>query len=276
MISELCIFDLATGTAEVLLRHDGHIEAPNWHPDGYLLVNGGGRLFRVDLSDPHLVPIDTGFATALNNDHGISPDGTMLAISDKVETGKSAIYLLPVTGGVPVRVTEQVPSWWHGWSPDGARLAYVGVRRAGQPISLYTCALDGSDEICLAEDFDHIDGPDYTPDGQWIWFNGEKGGAVDLWRIRPDGSGLERMTHDDAVNWFPHPSPDGEHVVYLAYPAGTQGHPADLDVSLRIMPAAGGATRHLVDLFGGQGTLNVPSWAPDSARFAFMRFVKGG
>lgn len=272
MISELCIFDLDLGAATVLLTHEGHIEAPNWHPDGFLLVNGGGRLYRVPLDAPELQPVDTGRHAELNNDHGISPDGRTLAISDKTDTPESCIYLLPLTGGTPERVTALVPSWWHGWSPDGARLAYVGVRRKGGPVSLYTCALDGSDEVCVAEDFDHIDGPDYTPDGTWIWFNGERDGAVDLWRIRPDGSGLERMTDDDAVNWFPHPSPDGAHVVYLAYPPGTKGHPGGLDVSLRILPAEGGPTRHLTDLHGGQGTINVPSWAPDSRRFAFMRF----
>ena len=272
MQSELCIFELATGRTQFLLRHDGQIEAPNWHPDGYLIVNGGGLIYRVPIAAPALQLIDTSFATGCNNDHGLSPDGLTLALSDKTETGQSCIYTMPLSGGPPTRVTALVPSWWHGWSPDGARLTYVGVRRAGGPVSLYSCALDGSDERCICDSFDHIDGPDYTPDGEWIWFNGERTGAVDLFRIRPDGSGLEQMTNDTAVNWFPHPSPDGQHVVYLAYPSGTTGHPGDLDVALRIMPAAGGPTRELVRLHGGQGTINVPSWAPDSRRFAFMRF----
>ena len=274
MQSELCIYDLATGQAEVLLRHDGHIEAPNWHPDGFLIVNGGGLLCQVPLDAPALNPIDTGFATACNNDHGLSPDGLTLALSDKTETGKSCIYLMPLAGGQPQRVTPKVPSWWHGWSPDGARLVYVGVRRPDGPVSLYSCTLDGSDERCVAEDFDHIDGPDYTPDGQWIWFNGERAGAVDLWRIHPDGTGLQQMTSDASVNWFPHPSPDGKHVVYLAYPPGTKGHPGGLDVSLRLLPASGGPSRELVRLYGGQGTINVPSWAPDGQKFAFMRFTR--
>lgn len=273
MISELCIFDLATQASRVLLRHEGHIEAPNWHPDGYLIVNGSGLLFRVPLEAPELIALPTGFATGCNNDHGFSPDGQTLAISDKTETGQSCIYLLPIGGGTPTRVTAKVPSWWHGWSPDGARIAYVGVRQAGGPVALFTCARDGSDERCVTEDFDHVDGPDYSPDGVWIWFNGERDAAVDLWRIRPDGTGLQRMTDDVAVNWFPHPSPDGAHVVYLAYPAGTKGHPAGLNVSLCMMPAEGGTSRLLCDLWGGQGTINVPSWSPDGKQFAFMRYA---
>ena len=271
MRSELCIYDLADDSVSVLLDHDGHIEAPNWHPDGYLIVNGGGRLYRISLDAPALTPIDTGFATTCNNDHGISPDGRMLVISDSSRTARSCIYTLPVTGGEPRRVTKETPSYWHGWSPDGETLAYV-AQRGDTPFALYTCPVTGGEETCVNAEFDHIDGPDYTPDGQWIWFNGERDGAVDLWRIRPDGTELKRMTADETVNWFPHPSPDGRHILYLAYPAETHGHPADLSVNLRLMPAAGGPARTLCAMRGGQGTINVPCWAPDSRRFAFMRY----
>ncbi len=270
MQSELCLCDLS-GAIEVVLVEDGVIEAPNWHPDGYLVVNGGGLLYRVPLDAPALEPIDTGFATELNNDHGLSPDGTLLAISDKTEHGENCIYTLPVTGGVPEPVTAEVPSWWHSWSPDGARMAYPGAR-GDRVLRLYTCAAVGGDERLVMDGFDHIDGPDYTPDGAWLWFNGEREGAVDLWRVHPDGTGLERMTAGETVDWFPHPSPDGAHVLWLAYPPGTEGHPGGRDVTLRLMPAAGGPGRVLTALFGGQGSLNVPSWAPDSQRFAFMRY----
>lgn len=272
MISELCTYDLTSGEVSTILRHDDHIEAPNWHPDGVLVVNGGGRLFRVLLDRPALEAIDTGFAAALNNDHGLSPDGRTLALSDKTETGKSCIYLMDWGGGPLVRVTDKVPSWWHGWSPDGTRLVYAGVRRADGPVSIWSCNLDGTGERCVTEDFDHADGPDYSADGRWIWFNGERGGAVDLWRVRPDGSDLQQMTDDAAVNWFPHPSPDGAHVVYLAYPPETAGHPGGLDVTLRMMPQSGGASREVLALHGGQGSINVPSWAPDSRAFAFVRY----
>jgi Tol biopolymer transport system component len=273
MQSELCIHDLGTAETRVLLTRDGIIEAPNWHADGFLLVNGDGKLFRVPLDAPELVEVPTGEVGRLNNDHGISPDGRWIAISAHGAERKSAIWVMPLAGGEPRRVTPKVPSWWHSWSPDGERLAYAAVRRADGPVSLYTCAVDGSDEVCVCEEFDHVDGPDYSPDGRWIWFNGEREGRVDLWRIHPDGTGLERMTSGDTVDWFPHPSPDGRLVLYLAYPPGTLGHPANLDVALRVMSAEGGESREVVRLHGGQGTINVPCWAPDSSRFAFMRFV---
>lgn len=268
--SQLCIYDCGSDAVTVLLDHLGHIEAPNWHPDGYLIVNGGGQLFRVLLDAPALIEIDTGFAQACNNDHGISPDGTQLVISDSTRTAQSCIYTLPIEGGNPTRVTDQTPSYWHGWSPDGATLAYAAKR--GAAFGLYTCPAAGGPETCVIDSFDHIDGPDYTPDGAWIWFNGEDDGQVDLWRIRPDGTGLARMTDDRLVNWFPHPSPDGKSVLFLAYPAGTKGHPAGLDVALRMMPASGGPSVELTQLWGGQGTINVPCWAPDSRQFAFMRY----
>lgn len=269
MQSEVCLSDLS-GDVEVVLQTSLHLEAPNWHRDGYLILNGGGRLWRLPLETGELGPIDTGFAARLNNDHGLSPDGTTLAISDATEEGKSCIYLLPVGGGQPGRVTGRVPSWWHGWSPDGQRLAYAAAR--GGPVTICTCRLDGSDEVELTPGFDHCDGPDYSADGEWVWFNGERDGSVDLWRVRPHGSDLERMTREETVDWFPHPSPCGRHLVYLAYPPGTKGHPGEKDVALRLMPQDGGESREIVRLHGGQGTINVPSWAPDGERFAFVRY----
>lgn len=276
MISELCIYDLGSGDVQCLLRHRGHIEAPNWHPEGYLIVNGGGRLYRVPMDAPALERIDTDFAVTLNNDHGISPDGTRLAVTDKTESGVACIYTLPVEGGVPVRVTDATPSWWHGWSPDGERHVYAGAQRGDRVVRIYTCRADGGDEVRLVDGFEHSDGPDYTPGGDWVWFNGERDGSVDLWRIRPGGSDLERMTGGGSVDWFPHPSPCGAHVLYLAYPEGTEGHPAGVEVTLRLMPAEGGLSRDLCALYGGQGTINVPCWAPGGGRFAFVRYGREG
>ncbi len=274
MRSELAIYDFSTGQAETVLQTERLIEAPNWTPDGRaLIVNGDGRLFRVALDgSPDLVEIDTGFATRLNNDHGISPDGTTLAISDKTEEEKSCVYILPIGGGTPKRITAHVPSYWHGWSPDGKTLAYTGKRDAG--FDIYVCPAAGGEESCLTSGFEHCDGPDYTPDGEWIWFNGKRDGRMQLWRMRPDGSALERMTDDERVNWFPHPSPDGRTILYLAYENGVEGHPRDHDVELRAMPASGGLPEVLLGLYGGQGSINVPCWAPDSTRFAFVRYAR--
>lgn len=272
MPSELAIFDIETGQAETVLRTERLIEAPNWTPDGRaLIVNGDGNLFRVALEGTaELVEIDTGFARKINNDHGIAPDGRSLVISDGTENGSSCIYTLPVEGGTPRRVTESTPSYWHGWSPDGKTLAYCAQR--GGLFDIYTCPTEGGAETRLTHGGGHADGPDYTPDGQWIWFNSSRGGTMQLWRMHPDGAGLQAMTDDERVNWFPHPSPDGRHVLYLAYENGVEGHPRDRDVELRLMPAEGGQSRTLLKLFGGQGSINVPCWEPGSRRFAFMRY----
>ena len=64
-------------------------------------------------------------------------------------------------------------------------------------------------------------------------------------------------------------------MVYIAYAKGDVepgDHPANKNVELRLVPAEGGASKTIVKLFGGQGTINVNSWAPDSHRFAFVSY----
>ncbi|WP_340159402.1 hypothetical protein [uncultured Hoeflea sp.] len=271
MRSQLCIYDLATGVVEEVLSTPRLIEAPNWMPDGSsLVVNGDGRMFRIPLDAPELVAIDTGHALKCNNDHGISPDGSQLVISDSTDTGQSCIWILPITGGTPRRITVEVPSWWHGWSPDGKTLAYVGRRE--DVFGLYTIEIEGGAEQRIVSGGGHYDGPDYSPDGAWIWFNSDRGGSMDLWRIPAAGGMPEQMTADDRVNWFPHPAPGGSKVLYLSYQPGTEGHPRDRDVELRLLDLADGSVRTLLKLFGGQGTINVPCWSPDGGRFAFVRY----
>ncbi|MEY1556228.1 TolB family protein [Yoonia sp. R2331] len=276
MISELVIHDTATGAEDVIHRADVHFEAPNWSPcGGFLVINSGGQILRVDLAAPEVLQrIDTGACTHCNNDHGISPDGLKLMISDSPGRGTSIIYRLPIGGGAPERVTPLAPSYWHGWSPDGARIAYVGRRKG--IFHICTSAVDGTDEVILTDGPGHRDGPDYTPDGRWIWFNSDHHGrGADLWRMRPDGDDLQQMTDDERVKWFPHPSPDGRDVLYLAYPEGTTGHPGDLPVELRLMDATGGNIRALAAFNGGQGSINVPCWHPEGGRFAYVRYPKG-
>lgn len=264
------IIDVATLKTRTVLVTPRHVEAPNWTPDGQaLMVNADGRLFRIDLENPALVAIDTGTCFEMNNDHGPSPDGTLMAISDKAETGKSCIYVVPTTGGTPRRITQKVPSWFHGWSPDGQCVTYPCVRD-GQ-FGIATCTLAGVETVLISGP-GHYDGPDFTPDGDWIWFNSDRGGDMALWRMRADGSAAQQMTEGDRVDWFPHPSPDGRNLCYLSYPPGTIGHPFGSHVELRLMPVAGGSPTTLHRIFGGQGCLNVPSWSPDGRQFAYVRY----
>ena len=275
MRSEIVIHHIGDHQEEVIFQTDKLIEAPNWSPDGkFLIVNGDGLIFRLDLDDPSaLHHIDTSPIDHCNNDHGISPDGTTLVISDSPGRGTSLMYTLPITGGTPRLVTPNAPSYWHGWSPDGKTLTYT-ARRDGI-FQICTIPVEGGDEAILTQGTGHRDGPDYTPDGKWIWFNSDHhGDTPELWRMQTDGSALERMTNDAFVNWFPHPSPDGKWVLYLAYPSDTEGHPRDKDVALKLMPPAGGAPKTVAQFNGGQGTMNVPNWAPDGKSFAYVRYKR--
>ena len=272
MLSSLEIYDLATGSVRVVLQHDARIEAPNWDPAGAsLLVNGEGRLFRVPLDRPTLVPVDTGFARRCNNDHGISPDGSRIVISNHRDRG-SEMFLLPSGGGEPALVSVDAPSWWHGWSPDGTTLAYVAARGGRRVIDVYVMPVTGGSETRLTGGEGHCDGPDYSADGSRIYYNCDRGGHAQIWVMGADGADQHRLFADDHVNWFPHPSPDGRHVLYLAYLPGTTGHPADLPVALCLMDPDGGNRRRVREFTGGQGSINVPCWAPDGSAFAYMRY----
>lgn len=263
---------IASTDRRVIYHTRGHIEAPNWSLDGsYMLYNSGGLLYKIPATGGTPEQIDTGFANRLNNDHGISPDGTEIVISDQSqEDGQSLIYVLPIEGGTPRRVTALGPSYWHGWSPDGQTLAYVGLRN--DEYDIYTIPVEGGEETRLttAEGLD--DGPDYTPDGQYIYFNSVRTGTMQIYRMKADGTDVSPLTDDALNDWFPHPSPDGQWIVFLSYEPDVEGHPANQDVMLRLMPADGGEARVIAKLFGGQGTINVPSWSPDSEHVAFVSY----
>ena len=248
-----------------------HLEAPNWSRDGtFILYNSGGRIWRLPSAGGEPQRIDTGFANRCNNDHGLSPDGTRLVISDQSQERNSLIYTLPITGGTPQRVTRLGPSYWHGWSPDGKTLTYCAERQG--EFDVYTIPAAGGEETRLTTTAGLDDGPDYSPDGRFIYFNSERSGSMQIWRMRSDGTDQTQVTADAFNNWFPHPSPDGRWLVFLSYAQEVKGHPANQDVTLRLMPVTGGRPEILAKLFGGQGTLNVPSWSPDGKKLAFVSY----
>jgi hypothetical protein len=277
---------LETVTLETTIRHviylaPNRFEAPNWSHDGsYFIFNRNGHLEKLPVAGEPEV-INTGFADKVNNDHGISPDSTQLAISDNSQETKSAdgkithdslVYLLPISGGPPQRMTQTGPSYWHGWSPEGKTLAFVGQRNGD--FDIYTVPVSGGDETRLTTAKGLDDGPEYSPDGQYIYFNSERTGHMQIWRMRPDGSEQEQVFTDDYNNWFPHISPDGKWMVFLTYEPDVTGHPENKDVMLRLMSLTDKDKEItvLTKLFGGQGTINVPSWSPDSKSVAFVSY----
>jgi len=275
--SFLEIFDIGNGQRSIVKEFPFSIEAPNWTPDGkWLVYNSRGKLYKIspDLSgEPE--EIFTGFATNCNNDHVISLDGKQIAISHGTkEDRKSRVYTLPFEGGTPVLVTPMAPSYLHGWSPDKKMLAYCADRNGNYDV--YVIPAEGGEEIRLttAEGLD--DGPEYSPCGHYIWFNSVRSGLMQVWRMKADGSEQTQMTFDDTRNaWFPHISPDGEQIAFITYTKGDVEpgqHPQNKNVELRLMSAKGGEAKTLIKLFGGQGTLNVNSWSPDSKRFAFVSY----
>ncbi len=267
--------DVHTGERKVLKEFDYVIEAPNWTQDGrYLVYNSRGRMYTYALETGEINEIDIGFAIDCNNDHVLSPDNTQLAVSHFTnEDATSRIYILPLSGGKPRLVTDNGPSYLHGWSPDGHRLAYCAERN-GQ-YDIYTISVEGGEETRLTDEVGLDDGPEYSPDGKHIWFNSTRTGLMQVWRMETDGSNPIHMVQEDANCWFPHVSPNGEWVVYIAYDKDdveAGDHPPNKNVELRLVPAAGGPSKTIVKLFGGQGTMNVNSWSPDNRTIAFVSY----
>lgn len=248
------------------------IEAPNWLKDGKTLIyNSQGKLYRIPVTGGKPEVIDTNFANRCNNDHGVSPDGNTLVISDQSQTDrKSRIYTLPVTGGKPKLITELAPSYWHGWSPDGKKLAYCAERN--KEFDIYSIGVDGGKETRLTTAQGLDDGPEYSHDGQFIYFNSNRTGLMQIWRMKQDGAEQTQVFNDEANNWFPHPSPDGKCLVFLTYDKSVKGHPENQHVTLRRLTLSTGKIDILGRFFGGQGTINVPCFSPDGKRIAFVTY----
>jgi TolB protein len=289
-VSRLVVADVDTGELTLVLESAELVQSPNWTPDGrYIVVNSLGKLWKVLVDDPaaidgsrELEPIDIGSVSGVNNDHVISPDGRRVYFS-----ADGDLYRVGIDGGDVQKVSNEHPEaqhysyWLHGISPDEATLAYVSVEPEGDAPrarrNLATIPAAGGPEHQLSEGVNDFDGPEFSPDGNWIYYNSEEAatmkGHSQIFRMRPDGSGREQLTFDARVNWFPHLSPDGSRFVYQSYEPGTISHPADAHIEFRMLPADGGVQPTTVlTVFGGQGTMNCNSWAPDGKRLAFIAY----
>jgi TolB protein len=250
----------------------GHFEAPNWTRDGKrLLFDQDGKIMQVPVAGGVPEPLEVGAATRCNGSHGLSPDGKWLAITCSMPGMPEArVYIVPSAGGTPRLVTEHPASYFHSWSADGKTIVFT--RPSHGSGNIFAIPADGGEEKALTTGDGISDDPDCSPDGQYIYFNSDRSGTEQIWRMRPDGSEPQQLTFDDMVNWTPHVSPDGRSVVFLSYEHGTTGHPVNRDVALRILSLSDRKVRTLVTLVGGSGTINVPSWAPDSQQFAFVSY----
>ncbi len=271
--SQLEILDMASATSTIIYQSSHSLQAPNWMHDGRsLLYNSDGLLYKFNLDKKAPVVLNTGTAIHNNNDHVISFDGKMLGISNNssADKGVSIAYTLPITGGEPKRITATGPSYLHGWSPDGKYIVFTGQRN--NEFDIYKISADGGAETRLTTAPGLDDGPEYTPDGKYIYFNSVRSGTMQIWRMKPNGSGQEQITNDGMNNWFPHISPDGKWIVFITFgnDVSPSDHPFYKHVYLRLMPADGGSPKVIAYLYGGQGTINTPSWSPDGKKLAFV------
>ncbi len=272
--SNLEIMDVFTGERQVLRQFPNSVQAPNWTPDGRTLIyNSEGLLYNYDLASGEISILNTGTVNANNNDHVLSFDGKQVGISSnhsEKDNYQSVIYHVPIEGGEPQRVTDKSPSYLHGWSPDGQYLTYTAGRNGDYDI--YVISKEGGEETQLTTAPGVDDGPEYTPDGKYIYFNSVRTGMMQIWRMKPDGSEQEQVTFDNLNNWFPHISPNGKWIVFLTFnnDVAPSDHPFYKQVYLRMMPISGGEPKVIAYLYGGQGTINVPSWSPDSRKISFV------
>lgn len=279
--SKIAVYDLRDKSTRVVYSTQEVFEAPNWSSDGkHLLTNSGGRLYRIPIDGGSLEPVEIDPSLRCNNDHGYSPDGKKIVVSASSPSSRqSQIHIADADGSNARLIVEAAPSYYHGWSPDGKTLAFVAKR--GASFDLFSVPAAGGKETQLTSSAGYDDGPDYSPDGKWIYFNSDRSHGWNIWRIPASGGDekAEQVTNDEMEDWFPHPSPDGKKLIFLSFPPGTEGHNGRMPIQLRMIPLPGKKIKParpevLTNIFGGQGTINVNSWSPDSTRFAFVIYER--
>lgn len=285
--SRMFLYNLRDGSSKLVFTADTIWEAPSWSPDGkYLISNSEGGIYRLTLkpdgtATPEKLAIPAEYKC--NNDKAISPDGKLLGFSATLAPAKGSNVFLANADGTNIKqMTTLTPSYFHGWSPDNRTMAFVAQRNGSKQFDIYRKPAAGGDEQQLVSDPHHDDGPDYSPDGRWIYINSDRSGHESIWRFPADGAGpgdgkAEMVLADGAEDWFPHISPDGKKLVYIAYPADTPNHnPRTVHVELKLAnvnhDAVAKTAKLLTGFTGGQGSLNVNSWAPDSTRFAYVTY----
>jgi TolB protein len=285
--SRVFIFDLRDGSSHLVYSADSIWEAPNWSPDGkYLLLNSNGGIYKFVLredgaAEPQKLSVPAEYDC--NNDKGISPDGKKLAFSaTRAPSEDSQVFLANADGAEIKRMTVDSPSYFHGWSPDGKTLAFVAQRNGSDQFDIYSMPASSGPEKRLTTNVHHDDGPDYSPDGKWIYINSNRSGKESIWRFPASGAGPDdkdarMVVSDELEDWFPHISPDGKKMVYVGYPAGTATHdPRTAHIEFKLVAIdhdkVAGIQKVLVNAIGGQGSINVNSWSPDSTRFAYVTY----
>jgi TolB protein len=285
--SRVFIYNMHDRSSHLVYTAETIWEAPNWSPDGkYLIANSGGSIYKFVLKQdgtagPQKLALTDDYRC--NNDKALSPDGTKLAFSASTATSKgSQVFLADADGNNVKLIASEPPSYFHGWSPDNKTLAFVAQRSGSGQYDIYAISPAGGPETQLTSNIHQDDGPDYSPDGKWIYINSDRSGKEAIWRFPATGAGktdekAQMVVSDALEDWFPHISPDGKKMVYIGYPAGTPTHdPRTVHVELKLAEVKHGNVsaqkKTLVEVVGGQGTMNVNSWAPDSMRFAYVTY----